>query len=312
MGRDHGSAAAKGRPAVLASVVLAALLLSIGAAPPQKKPPAPKAKPAADLSLDEILARTAEYCRKLESSAFDFVCREEIKETIDPALEVETKTMRPTTDYNPKYTGPTIMLTTVRPKKVKRSFVYDYQCIRAGRTIREARTMLKENGKKKVVPNAELATSVVVFGNALLGPVGIFGERFRGSCEFTVAGEAKIGKTRVLVVDAKPRPGAPPTRNLYGKAWVDPATADILRIEWSENRVGHYDIFEERGKKFGRTPRLVIRSDFSAEKNGIRFPSRLNVEEAYLKESGKAFVRSTTEVVYTDFKFFTVDYDVRD
>ena len=29
-------------------------------------------------------------------------------------------------------------------------------------------------------------------------------------------------------------------------------------------------VFEERGKKFGRTPRLVIRSDFSAEKNGIR------------------------------------------
>jgi len=312
MGTKQRSEAAKGRPAVLASVLLAALLLSIGAAPPQKKPSAPMAKLAADLPLDEILARTAEYCRKLESSAFDFVCREEIKEAIDPSLEVETKTMRPTTVIDGRYTGPTLTLTTVRPKKVKRSFVYDYQCIRAGRTIREARTMLKENGKKKVVPNAELATAVVVFGNSLLGPVGIFGERFRGSYEFTVAGEAKIGKIRVLIVDAKPRPGAPPTRNLYGKAWIDPATADILRIEWSENRVGHYDIFEERGKKFGRTPRLVIRSDFSAEKNGIRFPSRLYVEEAYLKETGKAFVRSTTEVVYTDFKFFTVDYDVRD
>ena len=314
MDKDHGSEAAKRIPAVLASLALTALLLSIGAAaaPAQKKSAAPKAPPAADLPLDEILARASEYCRKLESSAFDFVCLEEIKETIDPALEVETKTMRPTTVVDGMYTGPTITFTTVRPKKVKRSFVYDYQCIRAGRTIREARTLLKENGKKKVVPNAELATAVVVFGNSLLGPVGIFGERFRGSYEFTAAGEAKIGKTRVLIVDAKPRPGAPPTRNLYGKAWIDPVTADILRIEWSENRVGHYDIFEERGKKFGRTPRLVIRSDFSAEKNGIRFPSRLYVEEAYLKEEGKAFVRSTTEVVYTDFKFFAVEYDVRD
>jgi len=67
----------------------------------------------------------------------------------------------------------------------------------------------------------------------------------------------------------------------------------------------------ERGLNSGRTPRLVMRSDFSAEKNGIRFPSSLYVEEAYLKESGKAFVRSKTEVVYKDFKFFSVDYDVR-
>jgi hypothetical protein len=209
-----------------------------------------------------------------------------------------------------RYSGPTLIIRNVR--KIKYTYVYDYQCVRAGRTIREVRTQLKEDGKKKVVPNADLATSVVVFGNSLMAPVNLFGERFRAGYDFSVAGEDKIGKVRVLVVDATPRPGAPPTRNLYGKVWVDPKTGDILRIEWSENRVGHYDIFEERGKKFGRTPRLVIRSDFSAEKNGIRFPSRLYVEEAYLTGKGKAFVRSKTEVVYTDFKFFGVEYDVRD
>jgi len=319
MAERRGSRAGAGLSAALLAVAIAFLLVSPasilparGAAPIQKKKPAPKVEPKPDLPLEAILETAAGYCAKLESSAFDFVCREEIAETIDPSLEVETKTMRPTTDYNPRYTGPTIMLTTVRAKKIKHSYIYDYQCVRAGRTIREVRTLLREDGKKKVVPNADLATSIIVFANALMGPVGLFGQRFRGSYDFAVAGEEKIGKTRVLIVDATPRPGAPPIRNLYGKAWIDPATGDLLRIEWSENRVGHYGIFEERGKKFGRTPRLVIRSDFSAEKNGIRFPSRLFVEEAYLKESGKAFVRSKTEVVYTDFKFFSVEYDVRD
>jgi hypothetical protein len=174
------------------------------------------------------------------------------------------------------------------------------------------RTQLEENGKKKVVPNAELKTSVVVFGKALLGPVGLFGERFQPDYDFALAGEEKIGKIRVLVVDAKPKPGAPPSHNLYGKAWIDPVTGNILKIEWSESRVGRFDVFEKRGQLYNRKPRLVIRSEFSAEKNGIRFPSRLSVEEAYLKESGKAFVRSKTEVVYKDFKFFTVSYDVRD
>jgi len=285
-----------------------------GAATPQKKAkPAAKVQPAPDLPLEALLDRAAEYCRRLESSAFDFVCREEITESLDPGLDVGLKRIGAAVvtevPGSTRYSGPTLIIRNVR--KIKHTYVYDYQCVRAGRTIREVRTQLKEDRKKKVVPNADLATSVVVFGNALLGPVGIFGERFRPSYDFSVAGEDTIGKARVLVVDATPRPGAPPTRNLYGKAWVDPKTGDILRIEWSENRVGHYDIFEERGKKFGRTPRLVIRSDFSAEKNGIRFPSRLYVEEAYLSEKGKAFVRSKTEVAYADFKFFSVDYDVR-
>ena len=281
------------------------------AAPPQKKKSAAKVKPAPDLPLEALLDRATEYCRKLESSAFDFVCREEISEMVDPSLEVDLKNLPPT-PLPTKYSGPTVVLRTYRIKKSKHEYVYDYQCVRAGRTIREVRTQLQEDGKKKVVPNADLATSVIVFGNALLGPVNIFGERFRPDYDFTVAGEEKIGKDRVLIIDARPKPGAPPTRNLYGKAWVVPATGNILRIEWSENRVGHFGIFEERGKLFKRTPRIVIRSDFSAEKNGIRFPSRLVFEEAYLKESGKVFVRSKTEVVYKDFKFFSVDYDVRD
>ena len=299
---------------LVAAVPLLVLSSARAGEPPQKKAkPAAKVEPAPDLPLETLLERTTEYCRKLESSAFDFVCREEISESIDPALDVRTQgnglTVVTEVPGSTRYSGPTLVIRSVR--KIKRSYVYDYQCVRAGRTIREVRTQLKENGKKKVVPNADLATTIVVFGNALMAPVNLFGERFRSGYDFSIAGEDKIGKARVLVVDATPRPSAPPTRNLYGKAWLDPKTGDILRIEWSENRVGHYDIFEERGRKFKRTPRLTIRSDFSAEKNGIRFPSRLDVEEAYFTDKGKGFVRSKTEVVYTDFKFFSVAYDVR-
>ncbi len=290
--------------------------------------PAPGPRPAqaqevgavrpASPDLAPLLAKAAEYCRRLESSAFDFVCREEIRETIDPKLDAAAQ-KRPLADPGAtkylgsgasNYIGPTLTISTV--KKIKHSFVYDYHCVRAGRTIREVRTQLEENGKRKVVPNAELQTSVVVFGTALLGPVGLFGERFQPGYDFSIAGRDRIGSIDVVVIDAKPKPGAPPSRNLYGQAWIDPATGNILKIAWSENRVGRFDVFVRRGELFKRTPRLTIRSEFSAEKNGIRFPSRLSVEEAYLKESGKPFVRSTTEVVYKDFKFFTVTFDIRD
>ncbi len=273
---------------------------------PQKADPAPQAR------LSALLAEAAAYCQRLESSAFDFVCREEISETINPSLDVDKK--GPLVDPGWKSPKPTTgaPFTIRTEKKTKQRFVYDYQCVRAGRTIREIRTQLEENGKKKVVPNAVLKTSVVVFSRALLGPVGLFGERFQPGYDFTIAGEDKIGKRKVIIIDARPKPGAPPTRNLYGKAWIDPANGDILKIEWSESRVGRFDIFEQRGQLYNRKPRLVIISEFSAEKNGIRFPSRLFVEEAYLNDADRAVVRSKTEVVYKDFKFFTVEVEFHD
>ncbi|HYA49222.1 MAG TPA: hypothetical protein VEG35_05940, partial [Burkholderiales bacterium] len=190
--------------------------------PPQKQTASPP-------DLGALLVRVAEYCRRLEAAAFDFVCREEINELIN--IPAATSWGGEVT-----YLGRTA-------RDVKSSYVYDYQCVRAGGSIREVRTLLKENGKEKKEPNALLKTEVVVFGTTLMGPVGLFGARFQPDYDFAVVGQDKVGKTKVLIVDARPKPDAPETTNLYGKAWVEPATADILRIEWSEGRVGRFDIF---------------------------------------------------------------------
>ncbi len=262
---------------------------------------------AAEVDLQAMLKKAADYCQKLENSALYFVCREEIQETIDPTLDINPSR---TTGFDWAWVPRGDLIITRGIRKIKHTYIYDYQCIRAGRAIRETRTLLKEDGKAKHEPNATLKTSVVVFGTVLMGPVGLFGERFQPDYEYSVVGQDKIGKQPVVIIDAKPKLGAPRTGNLYGKAWIDPVTADILRIEWSETRVGHYDIFEKRGALYKRTPRLTIRSEFSTEKNGIRFPSHLVVEEAYLSESGRAFNRSKTDVTYKDFKFFTVEVEI--
>lgn len=256
------------------------------------------------IDLEALLKRTAEYCQKLEGAGLNFVCREEIQETVDPFLDVR---QRQVISY---WTAGGSMVMVRSPRKIKNSYVYDYQCIRLGGTIREVRILLKENGKVKHEANATLKTSVVIFGTALMGPVGLLGERFQPQYNYAVIGQDKVEKRPVVVIDARPKPGAPETRNLYGKAWVDPLTADILRIEWSESRVGRREVFEKRGELYQRTPRLTIRSEFSEEKNGIRFPSHLVVEEAYLGKSGQPFVRSKTNVSYRDFKFFTVEVEV--
>lgn len=295
-------------------VVLAAgLFLLCGVTDPAIQDQTPPSNPSAVAlpqeppSLPSLLAKTAEYCRKLEASAFDLACREEIRETIDPKLDAAERPAPAESGSSP-FLGPSIVIRTVR--KIKHSFVYDYQCVRAGRTIRETRTLLEENGKKKNVPNAKLQTSIVAWGTALLGPVRLFGERFQPEYDYAVAGEDAVDGVRAVIVDAKPRPGAPPDPKLYGRAWLDPAAGAILKIEWSEGRVGDLDVFAQRGKRFDRAPRLTLRSEFSVEKNGLRFPARFSVEEAYLKDPGQVFVRSTTEAVYKDFKFSSVAVEI--
>jgi hypothetical protein len=281
-------------------------LLLVAYVPPSL---AQRSEVARAVDLKAMLKKAAEYCEKLESSALNFVCHEEIQETIDPFLDVRPA-QKITRDWSSP-PGPESMFYVRSPRKIKHSYVYDYQCVRSGRAIREARILLKENGREKNEPNATLKTSVVVFGTALMGPVGLFGERFQPQYDYAVIGQDKVGKHPVVVIDARPKPGVPETRNLYGRAWVDPVTVDILKIEWSESRVGRHEIFDKRGEQYQRTPRLTILSEFSAEKNGIRFPSHLFVEEAYLSKSGRAFVRSKTDVTYKDFKFFTVEVEVR-
>ena len=262
---------------------------------------------AATVDLETILRKTAEYCRKLEGVAFDFVCREEIAERIDPSLEVNTP-MIP----NWAWTSLTQKVhITGKPPDIKNSYVYDYQCVRAERKVREVRRLLEENKKKLDEPDAKLKTLVFVFGNVMQGPVGLFGERAQILYDYKISGQDKIGKRPVVIVDSEPRTDDSAAKNLYGKAWIDAETCDILKIEWSEKRVGNFDIFEKRGEKFNRKPRITLRTEFSVEKNGIRFPSKLSLEEAYLTERGRVFVRSETNVVYKDFKFFSVEVEVK-
>ncbi len=294
---------------LIVPAVLVGISLLLGASPPPAQVPR-EGKATAIAELDSILKELAEYCRRLEYAAFDFVCLEEIRETIDPALDVNRprKTLRDWAywDYRRWMSRSGKII-----GKIKNTYLYDYQCIRAKGEIHEARTLLKENGREKMEPNAELKTAVVVYGNALFGPVGFFGKRFRPQYDYRIVGEGRIDKRSVLIIDATPKPDAIDTRNLYGKAWVDAGTLDILKIEWSESRIGRYDIFERRGKLYERTPRLTVSSEFKAEKNGIRFPSSLVIEEAYLNDRDRAAVRSLTTVVYRAFRFFTVEVEIR-
>ena len=264
--------------------------------------------------LAAFLKTAAGYCARLESVALHFTCREEIEEKIDLTRDIENTppSSGGWTGAQGDYISPRVSLLNRSTSRYRHSLLYDYQCVRDFKgSIRDTRTLLEENGKKKRVPEAKLSTVNFEYGRGLLAPVGIFAERFQGDFNYAVAGREKLGRISVVVLEAKPKPDAPVTQNLFGKAWIDPATNEILKIEWDESRIGRYEIFRERGEKYKLKPKITVRSEFSVEKNGLRFPAKMFLEEAYLNERNRKFVRSETSVEYTDFKFFTVEVEIK-
>jgi hypothetical protein len=264
------------------------------------------AKNVVDIDFPALLEKAAEYCRRLESSIFDFFCREEIDETIDVTLDANRPTA-PMSEWRVGgSSGGNITLVQGKVRRFRNSYVYDYQCIRADRVLTEKRTLLKEGREKRNISDAKLELSGFTYFNSLLSPINLFGEKSQLDYDFRIIGKEKFKRQPVLVVEAKLKDGVTATNCLSGKAWIEPETANILKMELRVRPTGGLEMFAQREAQYNRKLRLTLRSEFSAEKNGIRFPSSILIEEAYLNDLGRVFVRSKTEVVYKDFKFFTV------
>ena len=99
--------------------------------------------------------------------------------------------------------------------------------------------------------------------------------------------------------------------NISGRAWIDPATGAMMKIEWDESRVGRQRIFRERGDKYKMIPLITVAAEFGIEKSGLRFPTKLFYEEAYLNARGRKFIRAETAAAYAGFEFFTVEVEVK-
>jgi len=258
--------------------------------------------------LDILIKRASEYCQKLKGVIFHFVCLEEIKEIIDPTLDI-LDPLDTIEDWRMIPPGHPHSARIVPLRKLHNSYIYDYQCIREGQTIRETRTLIEENGQRKNVPNAALQTSVIVYGHALLSPINLFGEGVYRTNDYRIGNRTLLRGRPVVVIEARPKEGSELKGAYHGSAWIDEKTSEIYKISWDQSAIGNIDIFMKRGRRYGRHPRLGVTTEFTVEKNGIRFPSRILFEEAYVNDQGRALVRSSTTITYRDFRFFTVQIE---
>jgi hypothetical protein len=259
--------------------------------------------PPADARLARILERTKDYCQKLERAALDFTCIEKIEErtysTIDDAPEGAAA-------------NPAGMVYSYKPANTPyyaNTYVYDYQFVRKGSRKAENRVLIEENGRKKKSKDAILTTTTVRVENALFGPIGLLGAAAQDLHEYRIVGEEMEEGNRVLVLEATLKATLDRV-HCTGRIWVGEDDASILKIAWDQTSVGNFEIIRETAKTMNAEPRLTSITEYGQEKNGLRFPSKDTTEEGYLKH-GRVQVRSLTTILYKDYKFFTVETQVK-
>jgi len=260
-----------------------------------------------DERLARILERTSAYCARLERAALDFTCIEKILEETFTPPEI-----RPDTAVDTNVSTGRLSYSYQNLKRSYRNtYVYDYQFVRKDTRKTEKRILIQENGRKKKVEDAELSTLSVRVENALFGPIGLLGEQWQAKHDYKIIGEETQKGKKVVVIEAVPKPSLDGP-HCYGRIWVQEEDASILKISWEQTSVGNFALVEQTARSLDAEPRLTSVTEFGVLKNGIRFPSKDTTEEAYeLKGEKKPFVKSLTTIRYTDYKFFTVETEVK-
>lgn len=231
--------------------------------------------------LELILKKCAEYCKRLENTILDFVCKEKITEEIFP--------------YHLGF-----------PKKEINTYIYDYQLVRQRDTINERRILLRENGLDYKKLDAQLQTKRFHHKHVVFGPIGLLGQKEQEIIDFRILKEEFYKEEKVVILEATPK--FPDKFNaIYGKIWIRKKDFKILRIEWEQESMENFEAIERLADQLRAKPKITFVSEYAFEKNNIMFPSMYSVEENYILAEGLEYNKSIITVIYDSYKFFTVD-----
>lgn len=247
---------------------------------------------ASEAELFNILKNTRDYCKKLSAAALDYVCLEEISE----------RSFRYVQNYQFRM--------SIRKEEIRHKYLYDYQYIRKDDRLDEKRILLEQDGLKKRKRQTALQTHLFQYENVLFGPVNLLCEERQYFFHYKIIDKILVDEEKIIVIEATPKPWV--SKNIFGGTiWVSESDFSILNIEWDQEMMIRTEIIKEMSKRYKGTPVITQTIEFGFEKNGIRFPSRFFIGEVYVNKKGKKIVHSETNVIYRDYKYFTVETHVK-
>jgi hypothetical protein len=283
----------------------AGLLVIAGLVGQEIQGPGPGSPP-----LAAILAAARDYGAKLERAALDFVCLEEVEESLDlrrgERADLERAAQSKGKDPQAWVASPRDRLIAPRNPKLNNTYLFDYQFIRRDKKVEENRVLLKRNGRKVGPQTSAPRFSAFNYADVLMMPVRLLDEKSQDFYSYRLQGGGHVSGLDAWVLEVVPRMTGI-TRYLGGRIWLKQDDSSVLRIEWDPATFDHYEDIIARAASFKAEPEVRSVTEFGFEKNGIRFPSSDLTEEAYRDADGKLFVRARTEVTYRDYKFFMVE-----
>jgi len=244
--------------------------------------------------MSRLLFSAADYCARLSRASIDFVCIEEVSERIF--------------ERSPQYPSSPFGRPGWRNDVVDHKYLYDYQFIVESGQKTEKRRILERDGIKKDAEDTDLDTRTFFYKNVLFGAVDLLAASRQGFYRYELKDREFLAGQAVAVIDAVPVPGLGVIVN-RGTVWIRESDAAILKIIWNVASMEKSPAILETAKELKGTPQILQVTEFGLEKNGVRFPNRFRIEEAYIEKSGKRRLRSVLDAVYRDYKFFTVEVE---
>ena len=180
--------------------------------------------------------------------------------------------------------------------------------IKKGENPVEKRILLEKDGKKKNQKNAELQLEQIVVKYLAYGPVGFLSNYWQNYFKYEITGEDTVEDRKALIVSAEPS-SIREDNYSFGRIWIDEQDFSILKIEWDHRSLKDFE--EKVESRAGNLKRKVFWGTiYGVGKKGLRFPSRHYIEEKYVTLSGKEYTKYRVNIVYDNYKFFTVETDI--
>lgn len=301
--------------------------------------------------LSRLLERSGEYCEKLSSAVFDFVCDETIQE-VRYGLLKNVNWIVLTTGPKPKQTGagsyydisertkPSEQMEfsdasqsrygdlvqdrgQVRPKverlqimdptQTRRdSFLCDYMFVRKRLgQAVERRVVLKENGRTVGDRDKVLDDKRFSGLSALLSPLRILARDQQGKYDFAVVGEDKVQKKKAVVVRAVPKSGD--EDGIWSvRIWLNKETGQVLKCDIEGVPLEGYDDVLEDSVNLNIRPSFIVTHEYRLEKNGVLFPYRSSVKVEYPGVDPLGSIpKILSRFTYEKYRFFIVETEYR-
>jgi hypothetical protein len=269
-----------------------------------------------DKELDKYLLGAAQYCEKLRKNAFHFYCKEKIESILDLSdlgfrPEEESRFWKNVRDRK--------MNTSDKMKSGKRNvrvYVFDYQIVSSNGKVSEQRKLIsKKTGVDQEEKDLQGKIDSFLAERAIFGPVTLLSQERQDSFNFKLLKYEKYKKKHYAVIEATPK-----NKNVnfsYGKVWVNSEDFSVLKIKVDPRSIKGYRSLQQMARKLQARLFLTCEIEYNMLHNGLRFPTRVLVEETYkggpliLRMKGyRGWERNKTIFVYKDYKFFDVEVEV--